>query len=96
MANEEEVKQIVKLAHLTVTDSDLPKLTKDFNSILNYVGQLESIDVSEVVPMSHAHGATNIFREDVVTPLLTTEEALINAPDRSGNFVRVPLVIEDE
>jgi aspartyl-tRNA(Asn)/glutamyl-tRNA(Gln) amidotransferase subunit C len=44
--------------------------------------------------MSHVHGSKNIFREDVVEPSMPTEEGLSNAPDRSGRFFRVPIIIE--
>ena len=96
MLSKEEVLKIFSLAHLHATPEELEKMTKEFNSILNYVKQLEKVDISGVEAMSHVHGSTNVFREDEVKPSFSIEEGLLNAPDKSGNFFRVPLVIETE
>ncbi len=42
--------------------------------------------------MTHVHGSKNILREDVVEPSLSPTDALLNAPDRNGQFFRVPLI----
>ena len=72
------------------------QLTKDINSILEYVKQLEKIDVSEVEAMSHVHGVTNVFREDTVHTSMKREDGLSNAPDTDGSSFRVPLIIEQK
>ena len=94
MIGENEVKKIAKLSFLTVKDEELKSAAQELNSILEYVNQLQKADVSNVEPMSHVHGSTNIFREDVVAPSLSNQEALQNAPDTSGRFFRVPIIIE--
>lgn len=43
----------------------------------------------------HPMRSPGVFREDVQGEHMPTSKALQNAPDRSGNFFRVPLVIED-
>lgn len=94
MINEDDVNKIAKLAYLIVSKEENQKLQKELNSILEYVKKLESADVSQVTAMSHVHSATNVFREDVVQDSLPNEEALKNAPDRSGRFIRVPIIID--
>jgi len=37
----------------------------------------------------------NVMREDEPRPCLPPQEMLANAPDRSGDFFRVPRIIED-
>lgn len=93
MITEEDVKKIAKLAHLYVNDAERAGLTNELNAILGYVEQLNKIDVSGVSPLSHVHGVVNVFREDAVEPSLDNAQALSNAPDKSGRFIRVPLVI---
>lgn len=92
--NEDDVKKIASLSNLVFTPEKLSKFTGELASILGYVQQLEKINVSNVEPTSHAHGATNFFREDVVETSMPVEEGLQNAPDRSGRFIRVPIIIE--
>lgn len=93
MINETDVKKIAKLAHLYVSDSEASVLTGELNAILGYVEQLNKIDVSSVSPLSHVHGAVNVLRPDEVEPSMDNAKALTNAPDKSGRFIRVPLVI---
>jgi aspartyl-tRNA(Asn)/glutamyl-tRNA(Gln) amidotransferase subunit C len=39
---------------------------------------------------------TNIYRDDVVTPCLTQEEALSGAPDSAEGRFRVPRILDEE
>lgn len=94
MIGEDEVRKIARLAHLKLNDSELMGFTKEVNSILDYINQLQKVDVSSIQPLSHVHGAVNIFREDEVKPSLSNEDALSNAPDTSGRFFKVPIIIE--
>jgi aspartyl-tRNA(Asn)/glutamyl-tRNA(Gln) amidotransferase subunit C len=92
----EDLLKIIRLARLSAANEDLDKMTRDFNSILQYVEQLEKVDVTNVEPLSHVHGVVNVFRDDAAHNDLTTGAALQNAPDKSGAFIRVPLIIEEE
>jgi aspartyl-tRNA(Asn)/glutamyl-tRNA(Gln) amidotransferase subunit C len=37
----------------------------------------------------------NVMRDDAPGPCLSIDEALANAPDRAGDFFRVPRIIEE-
>ena len=91
---EDDVKKIAVLSNLNVAPNELSPFTAELSSILGYVQQLEKVDVASIEATSHAHGATNFFREDVVQEPLAPEEGLKNAPDRSGRFIRVPIIID--
>lgn len=90
----DRVKKIADLARLHVSDNEATQLTEKLNSILGYVQKLEAIDVSGVEPMSHVHGVMNVFRDDELQPSLPNDQGLANAPDRSGRFIRVPIIVE--
>jgi aspartyl-tRNA(Asn)/glutamyl-tRNA(Gln) amidotransferase subunit C len=92
--SKEDVLKILSLAFLDPKKEAIPELTGELNSILNYVANLQRYDVSDVPPMSHAVGTVDIMRADQAINSLSSEAALQNSPDRSGNFFRVPLVIE--
>ena len=94
MVSESEVLNIAELARLAFEGEDLQRFTKEFNAILEYVNTLSEVDVTEVEPMSHVHGVTNVFREDEPVPEMTTSEALSNAPDTLVTSIRVPIIIE--
>ncbi len=94
MITADDVKKIAGLACISVKPDEVESVTAKLNSILGYVEQLKSIDVSSAEPMSHVHGSTNVFRPDVVLPDKNPQSMLNNAPSRSGNFLKVPIIIE--
>jgi aspartyl-tRNA(Asn)/glutamyl-tRNA(Gln) amidotransferase subunit C len=88
-----DVEHIAKLAKLEFSDEEKEKFTHQFNDILKYMEQLNSIDTSNVEPLSHVIELQNVFREDKVKPSISTEEALKNAPDKTDEHFKVPKVI---
>ena len=65
------------------------------DAILAYVDKLRELDVEGVEPTSHAVPLVDVMRDDALAPCLPQEAALANAPDRDGEFFRVPRIIED-
>lgn len=90
----EDVRRIAALARLSLTDEEQAKLPGELEAVLAYVKQLEELDVSNVEPMTHAIDVAAPLREDVVTPGLSTEDALANAPSHDGHHFQVPRIIE--
>jgi aspartyl-tRNA(Asn)/glutamyl-tRNA(Gln) amidotransferase subunit C len=91
---EELVAKTAKLSALTLSPDEQKKFTNELQNILGYMENLNQIDVSQVAPTSHVHGATNFFRDDIAQESLSIQEGLQNTPDRSGRFIRVPIIIE--
>jgi aspartyl-tRNA(Asn)/glutamyl-tRNA(Gln) amidotransferase subunit C len=92
--NREEVKHIALLSRLELTEAELDAYTHDLDEILGYAEKLQSLDVSNVEPLSHAVPMFNVMREDIVKPSLTHEEALRNAPEQEDGCFKVPKVTE--
>lgn len=82
-----------ELARIALTDEESRRLEQELQTILDYVSQLNTVDTEGVEPTYHVLPVTNVFREDAVEPSLPVEDALANAPDRSGTSFRVPRVI---
>jgi len=91
----DEVRRIAALARLRLLPEEESRLAGELSAILEYVRQLEELDVSGVLPMTHAlaPGETPL-RDDEVRPGLSPEEALANAPAREGTCFQVPRIIE--
>lgn len=89
-----DVEHIALLARLSLTEEERERFGSQLSSILSYVGKLNEIDTSGIEPASHVLEMKNIMREDELRSSLPVEDALMNAPDRSGNFYRVPKIIE--
>ena len=95
MISREDVLQVARLARLELSEPELEKMREQLNSILTYIDRLKELDVAGVEPTSHAVPMVNVMRDDVVVPSFPREEMLANAPDRVGDFFRVPRIIED-
>lgn len=94
MLSREQVQKVATLARLKLTDAEMDAMTSQLGAILGYVEQLNELDTTNVEPMAHPLPMQNVFREDVLQPSLTTDEALANAPKRSGDFYAVPAILE--
>ena len=91
----EEVLHVARLARLSLTDAETDRLREQLGGILDYIKQLDALDTKDVVPTSHAVEMGTPFRDDAVRPFGDKEALLANAPDRQGDFFRVPRIIED-
>jgi aspartyl-tRNA(Asn)/glutamyl-tRNA(Gln) amidotransferase subunit C len=90
----EEVDHVALLGRLKLTGEERAQFTTQLNSILEHFEELQQVDTTGVPPMSHAVPMSNVLREDELTPSLSPEEALANAPDQDRDHFRVPRVIE--
>jgi aspartyl-tRNA(Asn)/glutamyl-tRNA(Gln) amidotransferase subunit C len=76
----EEVAHLADLARIDLSDSELDHLAPQLGVILESIASIRDVAADDVPPTSHALPLTNVFREDVVRPGLTAEEALSGAP----------------
>ena len=90
----DQVKWVATLARLELSDADLAKMTQQLSGILSYVDQLKQVPTDGVEPLAHPMPRHNVFRDDVLTPSLSADAALSNAPDRQGDYFGVPAVLE--
>jgi aspartyl-tRNA(Asn)/glutamyl-tRNA(Gln) amidotransferase subunit C len=90
----EQVRWVASLARLELTSAELDAMTGQLNRIVEYVGQLQALNTDGVEPLAHALDVANVFRADEPQPSLSVDEALANAPRRSGHFYAVPAVLD--
>lgn len=90
----EEVRKIGRLSRLHLDESDTELYEDQLNRILDYVEQLGKLDTEGVEPTSHVLPLNNVMRQDIAGQSLDRESALMNAPDHTDKFYRVPKIIE--
>ena len=90
----EDVNYIAKLAKLEFKEKELMDLAKDLNEILGYMDKLNELDTENIEPLSYPIKENNVFREDELKDSATSESALLNAPDATEHFFKVPKVIK--
>ena len=78
-----------------LSDEEIEELKKDFVAVEEQVSLFEKVDTEGVEPMVYPFEApTTFLREDVVSDLLTQEEALTNVKDARMGHVHVPKVVK--
>ena len=86
----DEVLHVAGLARLDLSEDEIERFREQLNAILEAVGKVAELDLSDVDPTAHPLDLVNAWVEDEPRPSLSVEEALASAPDREGDFFRVP------
>jgi aspartyl-tRNA(Asn)/glutamyl-tRNA(Gln) amidotransferase subunit C len=90
----EEVLHVARLARLALTEEEIERLTEELGAILDAVGVVAELDLSDVPPTSHPLDLVNVWDEDEPRASLALDDVFANAPDREGDHFRVPPVGE--
>ena len=90
-----QVRKVAKLSRLDLTEAEVEEFAGQLSAILGYVEKMNELDTENVEPLAHCLPVSNVFREDSVKESLGTEETLRNAPQRDGEFFKVPKILDD-
>jgi aspartyl-tRNA(Asn)/glutamyl-tRNA(Gln) amidotransferase subunit C len=82
------------LSSAKVADSELPRLAGELNVILNFVEQLNEVNVDNVEPLTSVVKAQMKMRADVVTDGHYAKAIIQNAAASEDDFFMVPKVVE--
>ena len=82
------------LARIKVEEDRLPALAQEFSNILDFIEQLNEVDVDAVEPMVSVTPMRLKRRVDAVTDGGYPDKILSNAPDAREGFFAVPKVVE--
>jgi aspartyl-tRNA(Asn)/glutamyl-tRNA(Gln) amidotransferase subunit C len=93
--DERQVKAVAKLSRLDLTDAEVEVFSRQLSAILEYVEKLNELDTTNVEPLAHCLPISNVFREDQIKESLGVEKTLANAPQRDGEFFKVPKILDD-
>lgn len=96
MIDREQVRKVAHLARLDLTVAEEEQFTAQLSSILEYFEQLSELDTSNVLPTTRAIEGSNIMRADELQPYPDREAVLECAPDRAGDYFKVPKIMNEE
>ena len=88
------VLKIATLARIRVPEAELDHLAGELQGIVQWVEQLNQVDVSGVEPMTSVCPMRLKARKDEVTEGGIRDKILANAPEAAGGFFAVPKVVE--
>jgi aspartyl-tRNA(Asn)/glutamyl-tRNA(Gln) amidotransferase subunit C len=88
--SKDEVLHVARLARLALADDEIERLTEELGAILDAVGVVAELDLTDVPPTSHPLDLVNVWDEDEPRGSLLLDDVFANAPDRDGDLFRVP------
>ena len=93
--DEAQVCKVAKLSRLDLTDGEIKEFTGQLEAILEYVDKMNQLDTEGVEPLAHCLPISNCLREDQAAESLGAGAILANAPQRDGDFFKVPRILDD-
>ena len=96
MANltRDDVLKLARLARLELTEEEIEKYSHELTEILQYVEQLQQVDVTGLEPTSQVTGLTNVTRKDEVVDYgYVPKELLKNVPHVQDDHIKVRRMI---
>jgi len=92
--DKETARKVAHLARIKVPEDALEPLAGALSNILDFMEQLNEVDIEGVEPMTSVTPMALKKRADVVTDGGYAERILANAPDTREGFFAVPKVVE--
>lgn len=93
MINKEDIEKYANLSRIKISDEEKDQLYNDFESILAYVSEIQSVSCGDA--KSEMASLRNVFREDVNPHEsgMYTEALLAEVPQREGEYVKVKKIL---
>ncbi|MBU6214572.1 aspartyl/glutamyl-tRNA amidotransferase subunit C [Patescibacteria group bacterium] len=97
MATKEEVKKLAALARISVDEAELEAFTREFDAIVAYVGQLESLEIA-LDGRAEKPALYNVLRDDERPheARAYTEKIAEQFPARKGDALSVKQIISHD
>ena len=71
----EDVLHVARLARLEIPEGEVDRVRDELGAILEAVGKVAELDLSDVEPTSHPLAVVNVWQEDESRPSLSPEIA---------------------
>ena len=90
----DEIRHLATLCRISMTDDDVGLMREQMSNILDNIDILNQVDTGGETPTGHSVDLVSVMREDEARGSIPLEDALANAPQRDGDFIRVRAVLE--
>lgn len=84
------------LARIQLSDEEVERLTGQLDAIVDNIAKVSKVATPDVPATSHPIPLENVFREDVPGDMLSLEQVLQNAPERTEDRFRVTAILGEE
>ena len=90
----EDIKKIAHLARIEVSENEAQTTLTKLTGIMGLIEQMQAVDTTGIMPMSHSQDVVQRLRDDEVTKTNQREDFQKNAPAVADGLYLVPKVIE--
>lgn len=88
-----DVLKLARLSRLRLNEDEVEKYQQELSAILDYVAQLDSVDISGVEPTYQVTGLTSVFRKDEESRQVSQVELMKNLPAHEKGHIKVKRMI---
>ena len=88
------VKNISKLARISLDENKVESLSKDLTSIMKFIENLNKLNTDKTQPLTSIINASLKSRKDEVKDGKIRDQILKNSPEKNEEFFVVPKVVE--
>ena len=93
--SKEEVLHVAHLARIDVSDKEIDEYSLELKELLNEVEKINNVEVEINELLISPVSEKAVLRKDENKSIITFEEVKKNAPRVDGNFVEVPVMINE-
>ena len=91
-----DIRYVAKLARIGLTEAEVAQFGNQLGALLEHVEALNALDTQSVPATAQVIESRNVERADAAGPCLDRERVLAMAPQRQGDFIRVPRIIAED
>ena len=96
MPVEIDIEHVAKLARLELTAEEKDRMREQLGVILEHAAKVGEVATADVPPTAYAISRSNVLRPDELTPSLSRQDVLANAPEVEDDRFKVPRIVEVE
>jgi aspartyl-tRNA(Asn)/glutamyl-tRNA(Gln) amidotransferase subunit C len=90
----DDVLKLAQLSHIVLSEEEVEEFASELSEILQYVEQLQQVNVGDLEPTSQVTGLTNVMRPDELHDYgYKAKDLLINVPEVQRDLIKVRRVL---
>jgi len=90
----EEILHLAELSDLSLSEAEIDSLLVDLAHIIDYISQLDELNVDDVEPTYQVFDKNNVWRPDEITEFEAGREQLLAlSPETEDHQMKVPKVL---
>ncbi len=93
MLTKEEVAKVAVLARISLTEAEVEKFQHDLSAVLDYVAELNQVNIDGVEEVSQVTGLVNVQRDDVAVAFEDLQAITSQAPETKDGYYKVKAIL---